>query len=90
MKRLAPIALVASLALGACGDPNTRDQVGTGVASGAIAAIAATALGANEAWTIAAAGAGAAAGALYARNRQTQQCAYHTGDGETVQVGACR
>lgn len=90
MNRLAPIACVAALIVGGCADPNTRDQVGAGVAGGAIAAIAATALGANDAWTVAAAGAGAAAGSLYARNRQTQQCAYHTGDGETVRVGPCR
>lgn len=90
MTRFSSIALIATLGLAACGDPDTRDQVGAGVAGGAIAAIAATALGANDAWTVAAAGAGAAAGSLYARNRQSNQCAYHTGDGETVQVGACR
>ena len=90
MTRLAPLALIFALGLAACSDPNTRDQVGAGVAAGAIAAIAATALGANDAWTVAAAGAGVATGALYARNQQTNQCAYHTGDGQTVQVGACR
>ncbi len=89
MTRLAPIAIILTLGLAGC-DPNSRDQVGAGVAGGTVAAIAATALGANSAWTVAAAGAGAAAGALYARNQQTNQCAYHTGDGETVQVGACR
>jgi len=88
MTRSALIAIIATLGLAAC-DPNTRDQVGAGVAGGAIGAIAANALGANDAWTVAAAGAGAAAGSLYARNRQTNQCAYHTGDGETVRVGAC-
>lgn len=90
MTRPATLALIASLGLAGCGDPNTRDQVGAGVAGGAIAAIAATALGANDAWTVAAAGAGATAGALYARNQQSNQCAYHTGDGQTVRVGACR
>lgn len=90
MPRLFPAISVAALLLAGCSDPNTRDQVGAGVAGGAVAAIAATALGANDAWTVAAAGAGATAGSLYARNRQTQQCAYHTGDGQTVRVGACR
>lgn len=90
MSRLVPVSIIAALALAGCSDPNTRDQVGAGVAGGAIGAIAATALGANDAWTVAAAGAGAAAGSLYARNRQTQQCAYHTGDGETVRVGSCQ
>lgn len=91
MTRFLPLALVAALGLTACDNPNTRDQVGAGVAGGAIAAIAATALGANDAWTVAAGAAGAAAGTLYARNRQAEpdQCAYHTGDGETVTVRPC-
>lgn len=86
---LAATAFAAVLALTACADQNTTNQVGTGVAGGAIAAIAATALGANNGWTAAAAGAGAIAGTLYARNQQTGQCAYHTGDGDTVRVRDC-
>lgn len=80
---------IATLGLAAC-DPNTRDQVSACVTGGAIAAIAANALGANDAWTVAAAGPRAAAWSLYARNRETNQCAYHNGDGEIVRVGACR
>lgn len=84
-----PLALSVGLGLSACNDPAVRDQVGTGVASAGIAAVAATALGANEAWTIIAAGAAATAGALYARNRQTNQCAYHTGQNDEVVVRPC-
>ncbi|PWR03457.1 glucose-6-phosphate isomerase [Meridianimarinicoccus roseus] len=86
---LTAATLAAALALTACADERTTNQVGTGVAGGAIAAIAATALGANNGWTAVAAGAGAIAGSLYARNRQTGECAYHTGDGETVRVTDC-
>ncbi|QIE41842.1 glucose-6-phosphate isomerase [Meridianimarinicoccus aquatilis] len=88
-KHFAAAALAATLTLTACADQNTTNQVGTGVAGGAIAAIAATALGANSGWTAVAAGAGAIAGSLYARNQQTGECAYHTGDGSTVTVGGC-
>jgi len=85
LTRIAPLGRVP----GGCANPNTRDRVGVGVAGGAIAAIAATAPGANDAWTVAAAGPGAAAGSLCARNRQTQQCACRSGGGETVRVGPC-
>lgn len=84
-----PIALAASLSLAACEDKATEDQVGTAAASAIIGAIAATALGANDAWTVVAAAAAGTAGALYARNQQTNECAYSTGDGETVTVGPC-
>lgn len=87
--RLLAAALAALLALSACDDPAQRNVVGTGVAAGAIGAIAATALGANPAWTVAAAAAAGTAGALYARNQQTNQCAYHNGDGKTVTVKSC-
>lgn len=81
--------LACTIVLAACDDPATQNTVGTGVASAAIGAIAATALGANTGWTIAAATAAGAAGALYARNQETNECAYHTGDGETVTVASC-
>ncbi len=74
------IVLAAALGLSACNDPNTQETVGTGVASAAIGAIAANALGADAGWTAAAAVAAGTAGALYARNRQSNQCAYHTGN----------
>ncbi len=87
-KTLTAAVLAAALALTACGNV-TKNEVGMGVAAGAIGAIAATALGANPAWTVAAGAAAATAGALYARNQQTGQCAYHNGDGKTVTVKDC-
>ncbi|QDY68512.1 glucose-6-phosphate isomerase [Qingshengfaniella alkalisoli] len=82
-------ALAASLAVSACEDQRQQDMIGTGLASAAIAAIAANAIASDPAWTIAAAAAAGAAGALYARNRDTNECAYHSGDGETVYVRDC-
>jgi len=79
-KRFAiPATFAAVLALAAC-DPQTRDTVGAGTAGAGIAAVGAQLLGANNAWTVAAGAVGAAAGALYARNRNTGQCAYYTGN----------
>lgn len=85
------IAIVAALALTACEnvDPRTVDTAGTAVAGGALAAISASLLGASEGWTVAAAVAGATAGALYARNRQTNECAFYTGNGDEVVVRPC-
>lgn len=89
LKFATPLVLVAVLGLSACNDPAMQNQVGTGIASAGVAAVAATALGASSGWIAAAAVAGGAAGALYARNEQTKECAYHTGDGSTVTVGTC-
>lgn len=87
-KTLVTASFVAVLAITAC-DNVSKNQVGAGVAAGAIGAIAASALGANPAWTVAAGAAAATAGVLYARNRETGQCAYHNGDGKTVTVRDC-
>jgi osmotically inducible lipoprotein OsmB len=87
--RMTALACVAALGLTACDDPRTVDTIGTAAVGAGIATIAATALGAGAGWNIAAATAGAAAGALYARNQQTNECAYHTGDGVNVYVQEC-
>lgn len=89
LKFVTPLVLSAALGLSACDDVNTQNQVGMGVASAGVAAVAATALGASSGWVTAAAVAGGAAGALYAKNEQTKECAYHTGDGSTVEVKSC-
>ena len=85
-----PVVFAAALGLGACNDPAMEDQIGTGVASGIVGAIAATALGADAGWAAAAGVATGVAGALYAKNQQTNQCAYSTGDGQTVTVSDCK
>lgn len=73
------LVLAASLTLAAC-DEQSRNTAGTGAAAGTIGVIGAKLLGANDAWTVAAGAAAAAAGVLYAQNRQTNQCAYYTGN----------
>lgn len=85
------LTLVAagSLALAACADPNQTEQLTAGAAGAGLGAVAAQILGADDRWTLAAATAGGIAGALYARNQQTNECAYHTGDGETVVIRDC-
>jgi osmotically inducible lipoprotein OsmB len=87
--RMTALACVAALGLTACENPNTVNTVGTAAVGAGLATIAATALGAGAGWNIAAATAGATAGALYARNHRTNDCAYHTGDGENVYVQKC-
>jgi uncharacterized membrane protein YhhN len=93
--RIIAFTLAATLGLSACNDPAMQNTVGTGVAAGTIGAIAATALGADTGWAVAAGIAAGTAGALYARNRENNQCAYHTGNtlpnGEPeVSVSQCR
>ncbi|MFV0244310.1 MAG: glucose-6-phosphate isomerase [Qingshengfaniella sp.] len=83
-------ALSATVLLTACQmDPNTREQVGTGVAAGAIGAITAQMLGADSGWTAAAALAAGGAGVLARHHEQTNRCAYYTGNGEEVEIRTC-
>ena len=90
--RVRPLALAALLTAAACQqtgtvDPTTQTIVGS-VAGAAIGAITAEALNADDEWVILAGLAGAAAGALVARNPTRQQCAYSNGDG-TYSVAPC-
>jgi len=76
-----PIAaglLCATLGLAAC-DEQTTNTVGGAAAGAGIGMVSAQLLGASDAWTVAAGAAGASAGALYARNRSTGNCAFYTG-----------
>jgi osmotically inducible lipoprotein OsmB len=78
-----------SLALPAC-TPTTvgEQQVIGGLSGAAIGFISAEALEADDDWTVIATLAGAAAGALVARNTTTRTCAYSNGDG-TYTTRAC-
>ncbi|MCV6597134.1 MAG: glucose-6-phosphate isomerase [Mangrovicoccus sp.] len=89
--RLTAAIAAATLALAACDnvDPRTIDTAGSAVAGGALAAVSASLLGASSGWTAVAGVAGATAGALHAQNRQTNQCAYYTGNGDEVVVRSC-
>jgi hypothetical protein len=68
------------LALSACG-PVVEGEAAGALAGGAIAFVTAKALDVDPEWELATALAGAAAGALVARNTATRECAYATGDG---------
>ena len=64
--------IAASLLMTGC---TTRDQdtVAGAVVGGGLAAVSAAALGASAGWVVAAGAAGATVGALYARNRRTNE-----------------
>lgn len=72
----------ATFVLAGCADLTEQEQAAIfGAGAGAIAA---QAFDANLGWTVVTAAAGAAAGALIARNSQTNQCAYSDGRGGYV------
>jgi uncharacterized protein YcfJ len=80
-----PIALTttAALAISGCADMTRQqqDQAAAGAIGATAGVIGAKILGADSGWTAVGALAGAAAGALIARNQQTGQCAYADGQG---------
>lgn len=82
------IAGLASLALAGCANTNDSREV-TGAALGAGAGLVGAAVfDANPGWTVISTLAGAAAGTLVARNTESGQCAYATGDG-TYRTRSC-
>ena len=80
-------AMAASLILSGC---QTTEQatVAGGAIGGTLGAVTAAALGANPGWIVASSVAAGTVGALYARNRATNECAYSNGDG-TYTVRRC-
>lgn len=83
MKRqVTALAATAVLVLAGCEDL-TQEQQGAIFGAGA-GAIVAQAFDANLGWTVVTAAAGAAAGALIARNTRTNECAYADGRGGYV------
>ena len=88
-KKLLISTCIGVLAISACDNMTTQEQLLVGGFVGATAGIiTADALNANTNWTILAALAGAAAGVLVARNYATDECAYASGDG-TYYTGPC-
>lgn len=79
------IALTAAgaLALGACTQTGTisENEAAGALFGGAAGIIASEVFDIDDGWRIATALAGAAAGALIARNIETNECAYSNGDG---------
>lgn len=80
-KTLMTTALAATLALTGCMTAENERQVTGAVVGGGLGLITAKVLGADNDWVVVSTLAGAAAGALVARNRETGQCAYARGDG---------
>lgn len=88
-KMIATGVLVASLAVTGCDQlTQTERQVVGGLVGAAAGLVTADFLRADQNWTILTALAGAAAGAIVARNRATGECAFAVGDG-TYRVGPC-
>lgn len=89
-RKFTAIVAVALFALAACDATQQQQDTAVGGAVGAtLGALTANALGADAGWTAAAAIAAGTAGALYANNRQTNECAYYTGNGDEVVVRPC-
>lgn len=88
-KVIAPVLLIAAVAITACQPLSPQDRSNLGLVGGAGAGLLlASAFDANPAWTVGATLAGAAIGTQVARNTQTGQCAYSNGDG-TYNVAPC-
>lgn len=80
--RKSMIALAAVAALAGCETLTPEQQIAAGGLGGAAAGLlTAKALNANPQWTILTVLAGAATGALVAKNNATGQCAYSDGAG---------
>ncbi len=89
-KVIAPVLLIAAVAVSACQPLSPQDRSNLGLLGGAGAGLLlADAFNANPQWTILATVAGAAVGTQVARNTQTGQCAISNGDG-TYRVAPCR
>ena len=86
-KTILSLALIALLAVTGCTTSDRNTAIAT-VGGGALGAVTAAALGANAGWIAVAGVAGATAGALYAKNQRTGECAYSNGDG-TYSVRSC-
>lgn len=84
-------AAISILGLAACEAPRSaRDaELAGGLTGAAVGYLTASALDANDEWTIVATLAGAAIGAQVARNERTNECAYYVGNGY-YDVRPCR
>lgn len=88
-KTIAALLSASVLALSGC-QLSQQDRANIGLLTGAAGGVLlADALDANDEMTIVAGIAGAIAGTLIARGGPNGQCAYATGDGETVYYAAC-
>ncbi len=79
-RHITALAAAALVALPACTEM-TDDETRGAVFGGALTAITLTALNADPEWILLGTAAGAAAGAMIARNSRTGECAYSDGRG---------
>lgn len=86
----AAIVLAGAMAVAGCQSMTRTDQntLAGGVVGGGLAALTAAAFGVSAGWIVVAGAAGAAAGAIYARNATTSECAVSNGNG-TYRVVRC-
>ncbi|MFN3170206.1 MAG: bacteriocin [Hyphomicrobiales bacterium] len=86
----ASVVLVGALAMAGCQSMSRVEQntLAGGVIGGGLGALTAAAFGASAGWVVVAGAAGAAAGAIYARNTTTNECAVSNGDG-TYRIVRC-
>jgi hypothetical protein len=90
-KTIAVAAVLAgALAMAGCQSMTRADQntLAGGVIGGGLGALTAAAFGASAGWIVVAGAAGAAAGAIYARNTTTNECAISNGNG-TYRIVRC-
>ncbi|MFN3227684.1 MAG: bacteriocin [Hyphomicrobiales bacterium] len=87
---IASIVLAGALAMTGCQSMSRVEQntLAGGVIGGGLGALTAAAFGASAGWVVVAGAAGAAAGAIYARNTTTNECAVSNGDG-TYRIVRC-
>ncbi|MEM7073869.1 MAG: glucose-6-phosphate isomerase [Pseudomonadota bacterium] len=88
--RVIGFVAAAALGLAACENMSQqqKDELAAGIFGAGAAGITAAAFDASAGWIVVAAAAGAATGALIARNNQTGECAYSDGSGGYT-TGAC-
>lgn len=82
-RKVTALVGVSALVLAACQDmtQQQKDEFAAGAIGAGLGTAAAVAFDASLGWTVVAAAAGAAAGALIARNTSTGECAYADGAG---------
>lgn len=87
---VAAIVLAGAMAVAGCQSMTRADQntLAGGVIGGGLGALTAAAFGASAGWIVVAGAAGAAAGAIYARNTTTNECAVSNGNG-TYRIVRC-
>ncbi|WP_306154174.1 glucose-6-phosphate isomerase [Roseovarius sp. MMSF_3281] len=86
---LKALGLVAMMGVAGCMSAEQEREMTGALVGGGLGLVSAKVLGADNDWVVVSTLAGAAAGALVARHRANNQCAYANGDG-TYYRAPCR